>query len=410
MHLAVCIRPLVMGARGVRPVLVAAPPAADAAETSAPSPAAAVTVSAAALADGCLPVAALPAPLAAAAASAAVASAPTTPAAVPSSSTAAADPAGREGGGDKMAQIMAAVQSLPMELPSLSEAQLRAILALSAQTSAVPPSAAAPAPAPAPASSAVQHPPHSMGLALGTPLGKPLLGTPLGTPHEAPPAFGALLAHTPPTVGAAAYTPPVALPANSRKRPVGGASWAPLQVALWDKQKRQRLPSTSYKGDLHAHLLANPHLEVYNRQDVASGGGAQLLAGTRLHTAQLGAESEPRVVLWDGRSHRKLSLSESPIQAGLCSFLKANPHVHVYTGQTPPPLPRSEVASGGRPLAAGSGKLISMSNAKSLLPKGAKKPSALGPANSNNGPTPMASFDKAKPLLPPGMCGGVTHR
>ena len=34
---------------------------------------------------------------------------------------------------DKMAQFMAAVHSLPMELPSLSENQLRAILALSAQ-------------------------------------------------------------------------------------------------------------------------------------------------------------------------------------------------------------------------------------------------------------------------------------
>jgi len=146
------------------------------------------------------------------------------------------------------------------------------------------------------------------------------------------------------------------------------------------------------------------------------GSGAQLLAGTKLCTARPAAGGELRVVLWDGKAHRKLLVEESPTQASLCAYLKAHPHVQVYTGQTPPVQPRwapAEVmpasagpaagAKGKSALGAGvgggpGGKMISLSNAKSMMPKHMKH-AALGLAHTPTA-TATASFAKAKPLLP----------
>ena len=229
---------------------------------------------------------------------------------------------------------------------------------------------------------------------------------------------------------------------GGRKRSATSSCWAPLQVALWDKQKRQKLPSSSYRGDLHEYLRANPHLEVYNRQDaLGAGASGQLLAGTKITTHQPSAGGhggEPRVVLWDGRQQRKLSIEESPTQAGLCAFLRANPHVQVYTGQmahsapslaqSAPSLPQSSpsmpqqrwaapkvlgastanAAGTSVPSSAAGSKMISLSNAKSMAPNRAKPrtaPAALGPANTP--PAATASFAKAKPLLPAALAAAA---
>ena len=86
--------------------------------------------------------------------------------------------------------------------------------------------------------------------------------------------------------------------------------WGSLQVALWDKMKRRRISANDYQGDLDAYLRANPHVEVYNRQDAqASRAGNQVVAGTKLAFKQAGKEL--KVVLWDTRAMAKL-----PVRAG----------------------------------------------------------------------------------------------
>ena len=139
-------------------------------------------------------------------------------------------------------------------------------------------------------------------------------------------------------------------------------------MALWDKEKRQRVSAKSYKGDLHSHLMANPHLEVYNRQD-DTPSGRQLLAGQKVATVSQAGEA--RVVLWHSREGRKLPTSECPTPAGLCAFLRANPFVVVYCGQQPSPPPppaglRAAVNEGSELFAKGSAEGVGVDEEPAL--------------------------------------------
>ena len=136
------------------------------------------------------------------------------------------------------------------------------------------------------------------------------------------------------------------------------ASWGELHVTLWDKVRKKRVPGTSYTGDLITHLKANPHLEVYNRQDERRGQvGHQLLAGQKTQTfapttpeRQRGvAPTDLKVVMWHTREQRKLRPDEAPTQSQLVQFLRENPDVAVYDGQvatvyTATPVDDDEIA------------------------------------------------------------------
>ncbi|KOO33561.1 hypothetical protein Ctob_010595 [Chrysochromulina tobinii] len=150
------------------------------------------------------------------------------------------------------------------------------------------------------------------------------------------------------TPGSAPGAPPVLLSgavsggaAVSRKRARAGMQWGDLHVALWDKEKRQRVPSKAYSGDIHSYLAENPHLEVYNHQDVAAKAGSQLLAGQKLTQVTNPTDGAARVVLWDTQAQCKLPSAECPTPAGLCAFLRTHSHSHleVWSGQQPPPTP-----------------------------------------------------------------------
>ena len=198
----------------------------------------------------------------------------------------------------------------------LSDEQLSMILAFKT-TDAAP--AAAAAPRPAAAAPAVAAPP------------------PVDTSKEAMLAQSSL--------------PP--LPAGAPR-----ASWGELHVTLWDKVRKKRVPGTSYTGDLITHLKANPHLEVYNRQDERRGQvGHQLLAGQKTQTfapttpeRQRGvAPTDLKVVMWHTREQRKLRPDEAPTQSQLVQFLRENPDVAVYDGQvatvyTATPVDDDEIA------------------------------------------------------------------
>ena len=198
----------------------------------------------------------------------------------------------------------------------LSDEQLSMILAFKT-TDAAP--AAAAAPRPAAAAPAVAAPP------------------PVDTSKEA------MLAQS--------SRPP--LPAGAPR-----ASWGELHVTLWDKVRKKRVPGTSYTGDLITHLKANPHLEVYNRQDERRGQvGHQLLAGQKTQTfapttpeRQRGvAPTDLKVVMWHTREQRKLRPDEAPTQSQLVQFLRENPDVAVYDGQvatvyTATPVDDDEIA------------------------------------------------------------------
>ena len=127
------------------------------------------------------------------------------------------------------------------------------------------------------------------------------------------------------------------------------SQWGDLRVALWDKVKRRRIPAKAYSGGLHAYLEAHPNLEVYNRQDEVQH--SQLLAGQRLSTFVCEGATEARVVLWHTREGCKLHSAECPTPASLVAFLRANPHVEVYTGQQFVP-PKAPPADGTPPSAA----------------------------------------------------------
>ena len=124
--------------------------------------------------------------------------------------------------------------------------------------------------------------------------------------------------------------PPVAAPPPSR------IQFEQLRTTLWDRVAKKRVPATSYEGDMQTYLAANPHLEIYNRQDRERPAGQTLMAGMRVPTFAPSATTSNenlKVVLWHVVERRKLSRDESPTQGELCRFLQANPCVAVYEGQ-----------------------------------------------------------------------------
>ena len=279
---------------------------------------------------------------------------------------------------DTLARVVAAVRSMP-DVPALSSDQLHAIL----DSLAKPPppntpaasaaSATVPAPAPSPitleaAPAATPAKPGPVPLQWQTTQyaqGHHHHHQARSTPGSAPGAPPVLLSG-----GAANHRQSQAITGNhmqspfllsgavpggaavSRKRRArAGVQWGDLHVALWDKKKRQRVPSKAYSGDIHSYLAENPHLEVYNHQDVAAKSGSQLLAGQKLTQVTNQTDGAARVVLWDTQAHCKLPSAECPTPAGLCAFLRTQSHSHleVWSGQqpppTPPPLPSTAVAA-----------------------------------------------------------------
>ena len=261
-----------------------------------------------------------------------------------------------------LAKVLAAVRSMP-DVPALSDDQLQTILALAAK----PPSAAT-----------AESVPQVAPLAPAMPLCTPYKGaSPPPLSWQVTEYLGKV-----PGSGSANPAPPASTAAaSSRKRGrTGGVQWGELHVPLWDKAKRQRVSAKAYSGDLHSYLEANPHLEVYNNQDAPPRGGMQLLAGQKLTHAKLSNEREARVVLWDSRTHRKLPIAEGPTPASLCAFLRAHPHVEIFSGQQPPATPLPPPVGLGTPGHCGIDTV--------------KKAAAPTLAS----PPPFASFANANPL------------
>ena len=168
-----------------------------------------------------------------------------------------------------------------------------------------------------------------------------------------------------------------------------------LRTTLWDRVAKKRVPATSYQGDMQTHLAANPHLEIYNRQDRMRPAGQTLMAGMYVPTFAPSATSSCnehlKVVLWHVVERRKLSRDESPTQGELCRFLQANPCIAVYEGQQAPapsphsapeaplkPAPTKPAAITMRPLAmprpaVAAGELLQLAKG---ITKGAKAPRA----------------------------------
>ena len=168
-----------------------------------------------------------------------------------------------------------------------------------------------------------------------------------------------------------------------------------LRTTLWDRVAKKRVPATSYQGDMQTHLAANPHLEIYNRQDRMRPAGQTLMAGMHVPTFAPSATSSCnehlKVVLWHVVERRKLSRDESPTQGELCRFLQANPCIAVYEGQQAPapsphsapeaplkPAPTKPAAITMRPLAmprpaVAAGELLQLAKG---ITKGAKAPRA----------------------------------
>lgn len=254
---------------------------------------------------------------------------------------------------DTLARVVAAVRSMP-DVPALSSDQLHAILdslakpsppnALVAKRSPpnapVASAASATAPAPAPSPITLEAAPAATPAKPGpAPLQWQTTQYAQGHNHHHQARS---------TPGSAPGAPPVLLSgavsggaAVSRKRARAGMQWGDLHVALWDKEKRQRVPSKAYSGDIHSYLAENPHLEVYNHQDVAAKAGSQLLAGQKLTQVTNPTDGAARVVLWDTQAQCKLPSAECPTPAGLCAFLRTHSHSHleVWSGQQPPPTP-----------------------------------------------------------------------
>lgn len=269
-----------------------------------------------------------------------------------------------------LTQIVAAVNSHP-DVPSISEDQLRAIIALSANAARSEAAHASgcdrgrdlgqcnphqtPWPTPSSSSPPVATIPQTLPTTPAKPAG--LAGNaPVVTTWSIGSSVSSVSSVDTPKVhvlqcasnhvNPAAPCKPAAaaLAASGAKRPHpnpnpsgakrlhGGAQWGELHVALWDKVRRRRISSKAYKGDLHAYLQAHPHLEVYNRQD-AEQGGHRLLAGQKVRTEVCVADGLPKVVLWHTREARKLTPAESPAPSGLCAFLRAHPEVEVFNGQ-----------------------------------------------------------------------------
>lgn len=337
-----------------------------------------------------------------------------------------------------MSRIVSAVKTAS-GVPDLSEEQLRAILALSASAASAAadahtaaadahgaaadaiafgtPTAATPLPATSKATLATAADlsagalPCAASLATATAnaLTAEVLATP-GTLHYAmgvPLASAIASSRALPPSGATEATPVVGQPAPPAKPSAAGSKrWGELHVALWDRVKRQRIASTAYKGDLVAYLRENPHLEVYNRQDVCAGkpGGVAPnapRAGTKLCTATPvdGGSKEPRVVLWDTARVCKVPVAEAPTQSQLHTYLRAHPHVEVYAGQQSP---------------CGASPLVNFASAPSQLKRTADGELKVTPAAaaSRRAPAgrPFISFAKAKPLVKGFGMGGSPPR
>ena len=136
-----------------------------------------------------------------------------------------------------------------------------------------------------------------------------------------------------------AAAPPAAAP------PASKIQFEQLRTTLWDRVAKKRIPATSYQGNMQMHLAANPHLEIYNRQDRQRPAGQTLMAGMHVPTfapSPSSCHENPKVVLWHVLERRKLSRDESPTQGELCRFLQVNPCIAVYEGQQAPvPSPQS---------------------------------------------------------------------
>ena len=138
---------------------------------------------------------------------------------------------------------------------------------------------------------------------------------------------------------------PLAIAAPAAAAPASKIQFEQLRTTLWDRAAMKRIPATSYQGDMQTHLAANPHLEIYNRQDRQRPAGQTLMAGMHIPTfapSQSSSHENLKVVLWHVLERRKLSRDESPTQGELCRFLQANPCIAVYEGQqAPAPSPQS---------------------------------------------------------------------
>ncbi|KAL1500063.1 hypothetical protein AB1Y20_012739 [Prymnesium parvum] len=211
---------------------------------------------------------------------------------------------------EQMARIMSVVKETTDY--ELSEAQLRAILALKGQAKV------ASRPAEPRLSGGMQQ---WQQAALTASLASAILGA------------------------AATAAPPPA------KRQAVAASWDELRVTLWDTKAKKRVSGTSYKGDLSSFLAANPHMEVYNRQDEAPKPGQQLLAGQKMHKIESGKRQDPKVVMWHTTEQRKLSAAESPTQTELYRFLRAHPEIAVYDNQD---VQKVDAPSASEPVCKGS--------------------------------------------------------
>ena len=193
-------------------------------------------------------------------------------------------------------------------------------------------------------------------------------------------------------------SPPKVLPAPpAAALPPSKIQFEQLRTTLWDRVAKKRVPATSYQGDMQTHLAANPHLEIYNRQDRVRPAGQTLMAGMHVPTFAPSPTSSCnenlKVVLWHVVERRKLSRDESPTQGELCRFLQANPCITVYEGQQAPapspqsapeaplkPAPTKPAAITMRPLspamprpAVAAGELLQLAKG---ITKGAKAPRA----------------------------------
>ena len=195
-------------------------------------------------------------------------------------------------------------------------------------------------------------------------------------------------------------SPPKALPAAAPPAaalPPSKIQFEQLRTTLWDRVAKKRVPATSYQGDMQTHLAANPHLEIYNRQDRVRPAGQTLMAGMHVPTFAPSPTSSCnenlKVVLWHVVERRKLSRDESPTQGELCRFLQANPCITVYEGQQAPapspqsapeaplkPAPTKPAAIAMRPLSPAMPKpAVAAGNLLVQLAKGTKAPRAKAP-------------------------------
>ena len=320
-----------------------------------------------------------------------------------------------------LSRIMAAVRN-SNDAPDLSESQLASIFAIAANHSIAQQAHTNAAQASSANNHATMTTPIAQQMHPPSTASNPASRPPSSAASRGPtppPAMGSLssIAPLPPQaggdlpLGGVGVKLPAEAPAASRSSSSGsssssGLAWGSLQVALWDKTKKRRISANNYKGDLDSYLRANPHLEVYNRQDAtAARSGNQIVAGTKLQFSTEGLSKkesvgEPRVVLWDTNAQAKLPVKQCPTQSGLCTYLRNNPHVEIYAGQVqthkPAPLatPTAQVTTE---------KKISLDASNSLLLKGSGPPALTTQQTIADAPKMRLSLDDCKPLMPRGL-------